>query len=143
MKLLFRICRHPILSGPLKLLFRLTFWLAAAAGVCRPLDRFLGRCARQAVLFYRRHLSAHKGYRCAYALATGGSTCSSYAMEAFGRHGISGAMSEMSARFTLCGESRVRLQHDKGLIEDAFVKLPNVAKAGSDWVDGGGGCCGC
>jgi putative component of membrane protein insertase Oxa1/YidC/SpoIIIJ protein YidD len=141
MKLLFRICRHPLLAIPMLLLFRLSFWLAAAAAVCRPLDRFLGRCARRAVMFYRRHLSAHKGYRCSYAIATGGSTCSTFALEAFSIYGLAGGMSQMSARFGLCGESKLRLQHDKGLIGEALERLPELAKA--DWIEKDPPCCGC
>ena len=141
MKILFRICRHPLLAVPLRMLFRLSFWLAAAAGVCRPLDRFLGRSARRAVIFYRKHLSAHKGYRCAYAVATGGPTCSTFALEAFDRYGIAGGMNEMSVRFGLCGESKVKLQHDKGLIGEVLVRLPDLAKDDDILVDDG--CCGC
>lgn len=146
MKLFIQILRLPLISHLARGLFHVSCWIASLAGLFRPLDRLLGRWARELVKFYRLHLSAHKGYKCAYALATGGPTCSTFAMEAFGQHGIAGAMREMTLQFGRCKQAKINLGYDKGLIGEALSNAtvaysqvpPDPVKKTDD-----GGCCGC
>jgi putative component of membrane protein insertase Oxa1/YidC/SpoIIIJ protein YidD len=61
--------------------------------------------ARSAVLSieaYRRYISPHKGYVCAYHAATGRSSCSRYAQQAIGRRGLLDGLLLLRRRFERC-----------------------------------------
>ena len=61
--------------------------------------------ARSAVLCieaYRRYVSPHKGYVCAYHAATGRSSCSRYAQQAIGRRGVWDGIALLRRRFERC-----------------------------------------
>ena len=70
----------------------------------------INELALSAIHFYRNHLSSLKGYKCAHAQLNGGMTCSGYALEAFGTHSFSDAVSRLQLRFMECNHSSAILR---------------------------------
>ncbi|WP_448173529.1 membrane protein insertion efficiency factor YidD [Rhizobacter fulvus] len=61
--------------------------------------------ALQAISFYRRYLSPHKGYRCAYALHTGCASCSRLGFRAVRWRGFLDGLSLLVRRLGRCRDA--------------------------------------
>jgi putative component of membrane protein insertase Oxa1/YidC/SpoIIIJ protein YidD len=51
---------------------------------------------------YQRHLSPRKGWRCAHAVLTGGTSCSAAVRELLGARGLVRAVAPSAVRFVAC-----------------------------------------
>jgi putative component of membrane protein insertase Oxa1/YidC/SpoIIIJ protein YidD len=79
--------------------------------------------ARGAVLCiegYRRYLSPHKGYGCAYHAATGRSSCSRYAQQAIGRRGVWNGVRLLRRRFERCALAAAAFADSSANTENKF-----------------------
>lgn len=94
------------------------------------LDLGLARISGWLVAAYRRHLSPHKGYRCAHAVA-GFASCSEVAGSAFAQEPFSGAIGQIEKQFGRCRRSYLALQSD--LFDQAAQHLPNFEST-ADWA---------
>ncbi len=56
-----------------------------------------------AIVFYQRHLSARKGFCCAYRHHTGHASCSTLGWRAVRRFGVVGGLHVLRRRLYLCG----------------------------------------
>lgn len=65
-----------------------------------------------AIRLYQRHLSARKGYGCAYRLAHGGTGCSGFAKGAIAEHGVWQAIPLIQERFRACKVAALNLRRD-------------------------------
>jgi len=65
----------------------------------------LASLALCAIRGYQRHLSPHKGFRCAYRCATGRDGCSGYGYRVIGRFGLLAGLKLLRRRLRLCGET--------------------------------------
>lgn len=63
----------------------------------------LRRLALAAIRAYQRHLSPHKGYRCAYRQHTGRASCSALGYRAIRRKGLLAGLALLRRRTGLCG----------------------------------------
>ncbi len=70
----------------------------------------LSRLALAVVRFYRRHLSARKGYRCAWGVHTGISTCSTRGVRIFRRASFGKALALLRRQFDRCALSAQALR---------------------------------
>lgn len=66
------------------------------------LDAALRAAALATVHFYRKNLSALKGYRCAYGQATGRGTCSGVGLRGFQRAGFFKGLALLQRQFDRC-----------------------------------------
>lgn len=66
------------------------------------LSKMLSQIAVRAIVFYQRHLSALKGYRCAYGTLTGQSTCSRQGLRIFQKTGFMAGMKLLRRQFDSC-----------------------------------------
>jgi uncharacterized protein len=73
--------------------------------------------ALAAIRFYQRHLSAHKGFCCAYRFHTGRASCSMLGYRAIRRHGLWVGLVLLRARLGKCGVAhrRYHRQHSAAL----------------------------
>lgn len=60
------------------------------------------------VRFYKRFISPHKGYGCAYRLYTGRASCSTLGYRAIRRHGAWAGLGLLQQRTRLCGVAQRR-----------------------------------
>ena len=60
------------------------------------------RLALACIVFYRAHLSRHKGFKCAYAHHTGCASCSALGLRAIRRFGLRQGLSVLRARLDQC-----------------------------------------
>jgi len=65
---------------------------------------FLVRLALAAIRGYQRHLSPHKGFSCAYRVATGRASCSHHGYRVIERCGLWTGLALLRRRLRLCGE---------------------------------------
>lgn len=56
-----------------------------------------------AISAYRRYLSPHKGFSCAYRVLTGGDSCSAYGYKVIARHGLRPGLALLQRRLDSCG----------------------------------------
>ena len=68
----------------------------------------LDRTALAAIRFYRRHLSARKGFSCAYRCHTGCASCSTLGLRAIRRHGLWSGLALLKQRLERCGVAHRR-----------------------------------
>ncbi|MVA75930.1 membrane protein insertion efficiency factor YidD [Auraticoccus sp. F435] len=61
--------------------------------------------AIQAIHAYQRHLSPHKGFSCAYAVATDGLSCSAVVLDLVRERGLLGALPRIAGQFASCGRA--------------------------------------
>jgi putative component of membrane protein insertase Oxa1/YidC/SpoIIIJ protein YidD len=92
---------------------------------------------------YRRYLSPHKGYVCAYHAATGRSSCSRYAQQAIARRGVWSGSLLLQRRFGRCAlaaaafaDHSAKLKDDKffGQCDPAVREFRKLCCSG--WLDG-------
>ena len=84
------------------------------------------------IRFYKRFISPHKGYGCAYRVYTGHASCSTLGYRAIRRHGAWMGLGLLKKRGRLCGVARRRY---------APVQRPLAAQRGDcDPGCGGDGC---
>jgi putative component of membrane protein insertase Oxa1/YidC/SpoIIIJ protein YidD len=69
----------------------------------------LARLGAFLITAYQRHISPHKGFRCAHRAAHGGLSCSAYAKHVLLRRGVVAAISRMRSRFAACAAAAVLL----------------------------------
>lgn len=90
--------------------------------------KFLSPIATAGIRSYRRYISPHKGFACAYRLNCGGASCSNFAETAIRRHGIWQGFRLLRRRLRLCTQAHGmvrprRLQrshgHQAGFCDDA------------------------
>lgn len=62
------------------------------------------RLALWAIRLYQRHLSPHKGFCCAWRVATGGDSCSAYGHRVIARHGLGLGWQLSRRQLRRCGE---------------------------------------
>lgn len=84
-----------------------------AGGVAEAWRRLRARCApRQALLaairFYKRRLSPHKGFSCAYRVHTGCASCSTLGHRAVARYGVVRGLGVLRLRLEQCRLERER-----------------------------------
>lgn len=92
-----------------------------------------------AIRFYRKHLSHRKGYRCAYGMATGRSTCSTVGLRAFRRAGAWRGLLLLNRQFDRCAMAREDLlEADSGRY--ARLARPMGRRAAQAGVVDCGGC---
>jgi hypothetical protein len=60
------------------------------------------------IRFYQRHISPHKGFRCAYSVHTGCASCSALGYRAVRRHGVVGGIALLGQRTYRCGVAHRR-----------------------------------
>ncbi|MBV8618666.1 MAG: membrane protein insertion efficiency factor YidD [Curvibacter sp.] len=65
--------------------------------------------ALQAIQGYRRHLSPHKGFACAYRVHTGRCSCSRFGQRAITRFGLLQGLWFLSGRLQACRKAYGRL----------------------------------
>lgn len=65
------------------------------------------------ILFYRRFLSRRKGYKCAYGVVTGRTTCSTYGLKVFRKFPVLMAYRLMCRQFRRCDKAS-SLLYQKG-----------------------------
>jgi len=94
----------------------------AAAAASRSPGAWL---ALSAIGLYRRYLSPHKGYHCAWRVHTGGCSCSAYGERVIGRHGLPVGLALLRRRFARCAE--VHRQHRQA--RDAHAGAMRLAHA--------------
>ncbi len=78
--------------------------------------------AVMAINGYQRYISPHKGFCCAYRVATGEVSCSEYVKQAIIRNGLFRSLSEIRRRFRDCKESARYLNEAKAAEEDKKKK---------------------
>lgn len=83
------------------------------------MSHLLSRLAVRAIVFYRRHLSPLKGYRCAYGTLTGVNTCSSQGLRIFRRAGFWAGLRLLRRQFDACTLSAARLQELRSIRAEA------------------------
>jgi putative component of membrane protein insertase Oxa1/YidC/SpoIIIJ protein YidD len=84
------------------------------------------------IRFYKRFISPHKGYACAYRVYTGHASCSTLGYRAIRRHGAWVGLGLLNKRCRLCGVAQRRY---------APVRRPLAAQRGDcDPGCGGDGC---
>lgn len=120
--------KHRIHQGLFNVTLRLAVVIGRATQKSLPLDRLLGKAASGGVYFYRRVISPHKGFRCAYASSTGGPSCSTVALNALMTEGFLSGVNEMTTQFKRCRTAQQSYQ--RGLIDEAFTQL---MKNSPDW----------
>ncbi len=67
---------------------------------------------------YQRYISPHKGFCCAYRVATGEDSCSEYVKQVIIRNGLFRSLSEIRRRFRDCKKSARYLNEAKAAEED-------------------------
>lgn len=72
------------------------------------LERAARGLALAAIRAYQRHLSPHKGFRCAYRAHTGRAGCSELGLRAIRRHGLAAGIAILRDRLFLCGVAHRR-----------------------------------
>ena len=60
------------------------------------------------IRLYQRHVSPHKGFRCAYGVHTGAASCSALGYRAIRRFGIAAGMAVLRQRLHRCGVAHRR-----------------------------------
>ena len=99
-----------------------------------------------AIRAYQNHVSPRKGFRCAYGVATGRWTCSSYGMKIAQRHGALAFLRGMQRQFARCKAAHGRLRYamaTQGEDEDQAQQAEEAArkvrnrnnKSASNWSD--------
>lgn len=86
----------------------------------------LSRLAVLSILFYRRHLSPLKGYRCAAARAGASASCSSRGLRIFRRTSFLAGLRLLRRQFDRCALAAGRLQGQRaheGATEGRYLRL--------------------
>lgn len=95
-----------------------------------------------AITFYRRHLSPHKGFSCAYRVHTGCASCSALGLRAIRRYGVWKGIRVLLQRMERCGVAHRRYRWgplgQRGSV-DCSCDLPDLHCGGCD----GDGCSAC
>jgi putative component of membrane protein insertase Oxa1/YidC/SpoIIIJ protein YidD len=99
--------------------------------------RLAGRLGRAlllaAIRFYKRHVSPHKGFACAYRVHTGRASCSTLGYRAVARHGVFRGLGILDARLAQC-----RLKHEKYGPRPMPRTTPRLPPSQAGFLDCGG-----
>lgn len=80
------------------------------------------------IWIYQQFISPRKGFRCAYAVAHGGTGCSGYIKRRFRNDGLA-AWPDARARLRACRAARIRL------MTDASPERRQEKKEKGSWID--------
>ncbi len=67
----------------------------------------------KSIELYQKHISPHKGYRCAYRASTGGHSCSEFTKLAISEHGLITAYPQIREQFRQCKLAAEKIEEDK------------------------------
>lgn len=73
----------------------------------------------QLILFYQRHLSPRKGYRCAYGAHTGRHTCSSFGLRAVRKAGAVRGLRLIQRQFDRCALAAAEMRVEQASLRRA------------------------
>ena len=76
------------------------------------------------IRFYRKHLSSKKGFRCAYGVATGKTTCSTVGLRAFSRAGVVKGWLLTQRQFDRCTVAHGKLRPAESAGTSSLQSLP-------------------
>ncbi len=82
---------------------------AAAHALCTPM-------ALAAIRFYKRHVSPHKGFSCAYRVHVGACSCSTLGLRAISRYGVWRGLGVLRLRLGQCHLAAEQLRHGPRLV---------------------------
>lgn len=95
------------------------------------------------IRFYQRHLSPHKGFKCAYGTATKECTCSSFGLKVARRYPLFKALGLIQAQLNRCHHASVLLKDRYPHTEKPRTRLAPRSQQGIiDSCDCGPGDCG-
>jgi len=80
----------------------------------RPASGLASALALAAIRGYQRWLSPHKGFGCAFRVATGGDSCSAYGYRVIERFGLRRGLGLLDRRLALCGHVHRSAQAARG-----------------------------
>ena len=91
-------------------------------------DRALSLLAYGVVLFYRRYISPHKGFRCAHAALTGGPSCSTIAVEVLCHQPLSVAFPAIQGQRALCRDAYMEILDGGSTYTETLLNSPLFAQ---------------